>query len=89
MTDRAKERDGVYCGSPGAIRAAATAYPGADSAKLADALIASHHPVLGLDRSVCLRDIIEALDKEAGMGFGDPDDPFWYVARFLERKFNG
>lgn len=57
----------AYCASPAAIRAAATAYPGNDPAVpavpagLADALRAAHSPALGLDRSVCLRDVVEAL----------------------------
>lgn len=47
----------VYCASPAAIVAAAAAYPGNDAGLLAEALIAAHHPRLGVERSVCLRDL--------------------------------
>lgn len=52
----------VYCASEEAIAAAALAHGlPLDPDKLTDALIAAHHPDLGLDRSVCLRDVVEAL----------------------------
>lgn len=55
----------VYCASEAAIKAATIGHqfrggparPGA----LADALIQAHHPRLGLDRSVCLRDVVDYL----------------------------
>lgn len=55
----------VYCASEKAIAAAALAYPDNDAGRLADALIAVHHPGLGLDRSVCLRDVLRALERDA------------------------
>jgi hypothetical protein len=63
----------VYCASPRAIRAAALAYYNsagqfADTAALAAALIAAHHPGLGLDRSVCLGDIKELPDGLTALG---------------------
>lgn len=42
---------------------------------------AAHDPALGLDRSVCLRDVVEAIR-------GLPYDCSWYAA-FLEREFGG
>lgn len=59
----ASDRRDVYCASPKAIKAAALAYgPESNAFLLADALIAAHHEKLGEERSVCLRDILEALD---------------------------
>lgn len=56
----------VYCGSPAAIAAAVGGYLRgaghlADTSGLTDALIAAHNPDLGLERSVCLRDVLEVL----------------------------
>lgn len=42
-----------------------------------DALAAAHDPALGLDRSVCLRDVVEDI-----RGRGQP-----YAAKFVERIF--
>jgi hypothetical protein len=36
-------------------------------------------------RAEVLAEVVAALDKESGMGFGDPDEPHWYAARFVER----
>lgn len=55
--------ESVYCASPRAIAAAVRAYPENNAGGLADALVAVHHPTLGLDRSVCLRDILTALRR--------------------------
>jgi hypothetical protein len=73
----------VYCGSPAAIKAATAAYmteDGDDAEKLTSAFIAMHHPSLGLDRSVCLRDVVEWLERGAPVAakwvreeFGSPD----------------
>jgi hypothetical protein len=60
-------------------------------AMTAAALIAAHDPSLGLDRSVCLRDVVEALRGPAG------DDALTYVytdvnhaaANFIEEHFGG
>lgn len=76
---------GVYCASEIALEASAYAYPGNDAALLAESLIACHHPDLGLDRSVCLRDIVEAIAMTAYDG---------QIARnravhFLRREFGG
>lgn len=51
-------------------------------------LDAAHDPALGLDRSVCLRDVVEAL--RAGADAKDPNaDAFWFreSADFIEREF--
>lgn len=63
----------VYCASPAAITAAARAYPGNDSALLAEALIAAHHPRLGLDRSMCLRDLDLCVCRSCGHAQADPN----------------
>jgi hypothetical protein len=60
--------ESVYCASPQAIEAATRAYfektgKFADAGGLSAALIAAHHPDLGLDRSICLADLVEAIDK--------------------------
>ena len=46
------------------------------------AVHAAHDPGLGLDRSVCLRDVTEALQSDDRF-FGPLEDP----ADFVERKF--
>jgi hypothetical protein len=83
----------VYCASEPAIERAAVAYRHrsggfAHSGGLADALIAAHHPSLGLDRSVCLRDVVQALWAR-GCELGDltwnPEEP----AAFIEHVFGG
>jgi hypothetical protein len=55
----------VYCASPKALKAAGEAFRESEaptySGALADGLIACHDPKLGLDRSVCLRDVVDAL----------------------------
>jgi hypothetical protein len=73
----------VYCGSERSLEAAALAYPGNDADLLVDALIAAHDPALGLDRSVCLRDVVEARDRvhQNGHAWGD------YAAGLIEREF--
>jgi hypothetical protein len=44
---------------------------------------ATHDPALGLDRSVCLRDVVERVRREEGaMGYHDTAD-------FIEREFGG
>lgn len=73
----------VYCGSETAIQVAAAAYPGNDARKLADALIAAHHPKLGLDRSVCLRDVYDALSRAYHPQNPTPAHP----ADFVEQRF--
>lgn len=50
--------------SPKAIDAANAV----DDMDVSEALSAAHDPALGLDRSVCLRDVIEALE---GRGYRD------------------
>lgn len=81
--------DLVYCASERAIVAAAFEYHEesgefADANGLAAALVAAHKPELGLDRSVCLRDVIDALRGPEGQGYfaGARE-----VAEFLEREF--
>jgi hypothetical protein len=56
----------VYCASPSAIAAATAGYLKgarrlADPAGLTDALVAAHDPALGLERSVCLRDVYDEI----------------------------
>ena len=56
--------------------------------ELEEGLAAAHDPALGPDRSVCLRDVIEALHKH------EERDESWTglysrVARILEREFGG
>lgn len=63
----------VYCASPAAITAAAQAYPGNDAALLAEALIAVHHPQLGLDRSMCLRDLDLCVCRSCGHAQAEPN----------------
>jgi hypothetical protein len=63
-----KHDEGVYCASEKAIQNATTGYFSAcgqfaNPAGLAHALICAHHPSLGSDRSVCLRDVIEVLER--------------------------
>lgn len=55
----------VYCASARAIIAATAAYQAAtgeyaDPSGLAAAFVAAHAATLGLDRSVCLRDLLAA-----------------------------
>lgn len=82
----------VYCASRKAIAAAVLAYNrtadvAPNAAGLSDALIAAHHPKLKLDRSICLRDLINAADdctlsgsKQYAEGWRDCID--WIVANF-------
>lgn len=63
----------VYCASELAIVAATVAYRNeageyADPKGLAAAMIAAHSKTLGLDRSVCLRDIVEAPERAPLVG---------------------
>lgn len=71
-----EQSEDVYCASPRAIAAATAAYHqrgGAPTpAAFSDALIALHGRSLSLDRSVCLRDVVEALrEGSAGSWHGD------------------
>lgn len=53
-----------------------------------DALDAAHDPALGLDRSVCLREVVEALQRRAhepGVGISATVA----AASFLQRHFTG
>lgn len=73
----------VYCASEKAIKAAAAAYPGNDAGRLADALIACHDRALGLDRSVCLRDVVERMQR-----VDVPHNEVRFdIARFLVEEF--
>lgn len=77
----------VYCASVPAIAAAVAAYPDNDAQKLTDALIGLHHPSLGLDRSVTLRDVIAFLD---GLEIGELTCLGADAAcEALEREFGG
>lgn len=72
--------------SDAAVEVARTAYrDGRDVIHpdpLGDALVAAHDATLGVDRSVCLRDLLEFLRE------GDPFHPDGEsVARFLEQHF--
>lgn len=52
-----------------------------------DVLLAAHDPALGLDRSVCLRDVVEAvraLNSYRGPG---PVMNLTQVGDFIERRF--
>lgn len=74
----------VYCASPKAIKAASLAYgPTNNAYLLADALIAAHHENLGLDRSVCLRDVVEWMRSRL-----EPGGTWDYVADVVEREFS-
>lgn len=58
----------VYCASEKAIIAATVAYAlaagvQADAKGLAAAMVAAHAVELGLDRSVCLRDLVDAPER--------------------------
>lgn len=48
------------------------------------ALVAAHDPALGLGRSVCLRDVVEAF-REAQQGWVDPGMSDGAKARAMER----
>lgn len=76
----------VYCASPRAIAAATLACGSPVPAPaLADALIAAHDPMLGSDRSVCLRDVIEALEEAY-----HPQNPSqMHPADFVTKRFKG
>lgn len=50
-------------------------------------LEAAHDPELGLDRSVCLRDVVNAL-RSAGVN-EDEWRPHLAPANFIEREFGG
>lgn len=73
----------IYCASPRAIQAAGGAYPLGSCDGLADALIAAHHPSLGVDRSVSLRDVLAFLRDD---GADEVDHAY---AHRLELKFGG
>lgn len=54
-----------------------------------DAIGALHDPALGVDRSVCLRDVVERIRREASEVFGD-DDYFAgleHAADIIESEF--
>ena len=59
------------------------------STAVLDIVNAAHDSALGLDRSVCLRDVAEALRAEAR----DLRDGYWdgvrYAADFIEWQFGG
>jgi hypothetical protein len=84
----------VYCASEAAIKAATLAYgfggiTGRSHAPLADALIAAHHPNLGLDRSVCLRDVVEVLRSMSTCAAfrTSKQQAAAELAEFIEREF--
>lgn len=55
-----------------------------------DALSAAHDPALGLDRSVCLRDVIEVLQKverESAMNAHPHPDCIARIRTGIEREF--
>ena len=57
---------------------------GTDTAKVADCVLRSaHDPALGLDRSVCLRDVVEFLRPFTGRMYGEGCD----CAAEVEREF--
>lgn len=85
--------DSVYCASAWAIEAATVAFCRREGfivpvGALSDALIAAHHPDLGLDRSVCLRDVVEALRAAADGRASEVRSPL-HAARFIEQEFGG
>lgn len=47
---------------------------------------AAHDPALGLDRSVCLRDVLEALRQRT---FAAERSTWGQAADFIEREFGG
>lgn len=53
--------------------------------QLGDAMRAAHDPALGLDRSVCLRNMVEALCRHDD---GTNHD-YEIAADFIEREFGG
>lgn len=52
-----------------------------------DLLLAAHDPALGMDRSVCLRDVIEKLRSTREWQRPDDQHLLDEVANFIEREF--
>lgn len=53
-------------------------------------LEAAHDPALGLDRSVCLRGVVEALRGRTDFSTSDGEaDACQVAAAFIEREFGG
>lgn len=77
-----------------ARKAAVDAYDHNLSHPVTTALKAAHDSALGLDRSVCLRDVVEALrtyegEEIAGAPFPQTNYDQEIVADFIEREFGG
>lgn len=76
-----------------AERAAQTALSGKGTppSYVSRALYAAHDPALGLDRSVCLRDVVEAIRNEGAKEGSDLAlaDHYYSAADFIEREFGG
>jgi hypothetical protein len=69
-----------------AQRAESVAYAKHNPYPWREALTAAHDPALGLERSVCLRDVVEAMERRADEG-GNLGWACALTAIFIEREF--
>jgi hypothetical protein len=59
----------------------------ANRAEARGALAAAHNPALGLNRSVCLRDVVKMIRGNGGRGLTAADAFWWNAAEQIERAF--
>lgn len=74
--------------SDNAMYAALRRYPSDSPTHIFQILNAAHDPALGLDRSVCLRDVVEALDRVVG-GVNTKDGHIERPSALIIREFGG
>jgi hypothetical protein len=61
--------------------------PGTPRGDVISTVLGAHDPALGLDRSVCLRDVVEALLSKGRAGESALYSTYGIAGEFIEREF--